>query len=221
MVAATKKRRKRHPYWIKHSRNQSPVCTEQLVWTHSDSKFRVAFLWVQQVFNTLPFHFPPSVYSLPLCAFPSFYPQGYRTRLWCSRGEVKALCTACQITFLMTSLSGFFISEKRKKKRGGGWGGGFHSSLLFLVTAKSLIRFFILYLFLKKKKKSFLSSWAFQVFWFRIQMVVITWQIEIKMWGENRCIVGLSAACPRSPALIVFRLVNHHSQERSGGQEAL
>lgn len=53
--------------------------------------------------------------------FPFILSTGVQNKApWCSRGEVKALCTACQITFLMTSLSGFFISEKRQKKRGGG-----------------------------------------------------------------------------------------------------
>lgn len=92
------------------------------------------------------FSFFFSVQSSPPCALPSFYPQGYRTRLHgVEGGEVKALCTACQITFLMTSLSGFFMSEKRKKKQGREVRGG--ESFLFLVMPKSLIHFIKCYLF--------------------------------------------------------------------------
>lgn len=146
-------------------------------------------------YNTLPFHFfsASSLYYHVLSLH--FIHRG--TRLCgVQGGEVKALCTACQITFLMTSLSGFFISEKRKKKQGGEVRGG---SILFLVTAKSLIHFFICYLFLIFSFNSCISSFPVH-----IQMVVITWQIEIWMWGERRCIVGLSAACLRLSVLIVF-----------------
>lgn len=80
------------------------------------------------------------------------------------KGAVKALCTACQITLLMASLSGCLVSTGEKK----GQVGGANYSL----PCHSKITHSSLYLL---PLLSFLLSSASQVHPACIQMVVMTW----------------------------------------------
>lgn len=96
------------------------------------------------------------------------------------KGAAKALCTACQITFLMASLSDFLISVEKERTSGG--------SIPFSSLSQqnhSPVSFYGTFAILSLKPC--ISSIPAQ-----IQMAVMTWSIESRMQKKANCIVSLS-----------------------------
>lgn len=106
------------------------MCTEHLAQTHSVSKFRVAFLWEQQVFNTLPFHFfsASSLYShvLPLHFIHRGTEQGSVVFKGWSESSLHSLSNYFPNDQLVRLLH--LGEEKEKAWRGVRGGPFFHSS---------------------------------------------------------------------------------------------
>lgn len=128
---------------MKLSRNWSPVCKEQLAQTCSNSKFRVAFLWAQQVFTTIHylFIFFQHLVFTTMC-FPFILSTGVQNKApWCSGGWSESS---------LHSLSNYFpndrlvrllhLWEEKEKARRGGKRGPFF--------------------FLSQQNHSFISSYA-------------------------------------------------------------
>lgn len=93
----------------------------------------------------------------------------------------KALCTACQITLLMVSLSGCLLSAKKERTSGEG------RTILFLVTGKSFIHFFLWYLYFFSFKPCISST---SCSYSNGSNDLVAWEQDGER--ESSCIVGLS-----------------------------
>lgn len=110
--------------WIKHKQNSKTVCKP---WT--SGRWLTDWLLSERVQSHVDLnrqclircHFPPSVVFRCrhiLSPLTRGTEQGFMMFKRC-KGIAKALCTACQITFLMASLTGFLLSAEKERTSGG------------------------------------------------------------------------------------------------------
>lgn len=97
-----------------------PVCETLNSWLILKVQ-RATLTWAERAFDTLAVIFCVSVVFSSLCILLILTrgtEQGFMMFKRC-KGAAKALCTACQITFLMASLSGSLISVEKERTSGG------------------------------------------------------------------------------------------------------